>query len=84
MNDQSTVDPRLIQVTAARNNLERGEGALHRHDEDHQCDRAPSNPQSSTDLVTAAVANEVPGKGDHSLCSYCEWPDGAEEVLHGN
>jgi hypothetical protein len=68
--------PGLIQVYAAGNGFMRGTGTLHRYDTDHRCETAPDTIRSSTDLITAAVSS------DHKLCPYCEWPDGAEEVLN--
>lgn len=74
-------DPSLLQVFAAGKNLQLGRGTLHRVDEDARCNRAPENHTVETDLTTAAVANDIDSLEGHDLCDYCEWPDGAEEVL---
>lgn len=73
MGDIEEGDPRLIQVYDAHR-LKKEGTTLHRWDEEYQCDHAPES-NVSTDLVTAAVLD------GHTLCSRCEWPEGAEEVL---
>lgn len=62
-----------LAVCATRSNFATRTGALHRV-EAGRCSRAPP-PAHTTDLATAAVDS------DFHLCSHCEWPDGAEEVL---
>lgn len=67
-------DPRLVEVITAGGNFLNPSGPLHRWDQEKRCYAAPE-PRTSTDLVTALVGE------DHRLCKYCEWPDGAHEVV---
>lgn len=66
-------DPRLVQVYDAHRLRKEGT-VLHRWDEEYRCSHAPVS-NVSTDLTTAAVLD------GRTLCSRCEWPEGAEEVL---
>jgi hypothetical protein len=69
------VDPRLVEVID-KDDLKKGATTLHRVDDDAGCANRPDT-NTKTDLTTAAVVD------GHTLCSRCEWPDGAVEVLHG-
>lgn len=66
-------DAELIEVIDAHQ-LQKPGTILHRLDDDKGCSNRPDT-NTSTDLVTAAVLD------GHELCSRCEWPEGAEEVI---
>jgi len=68
-------DPRLVEVID-KHGFKEERTVLHRADDDAGCSKRPET-DSRTDLTTAAVAV------NDKLCNDCVWPDGAEEVLHG-
>lgn len=77
MNDESEqATPQsvtLVKVVDA-NGLTRGGTVLHRYDTDAACAHRP-DANTSTDLLTATVLD------GHTLCDYCEWPEGAHEYV---